>query len=84
VHRYPATIISHCVWLYFRFPLSYCDVKDMMAERGIVVSDETIRTWCDQFGRQYARQIRLRRALTRDTRPLDEGFLRINDRQQRL
>ena len=50
-HRYPGEIINHCVWLYFRFPLSFRDVEEMMLQRGVVVSYETIRRWCDKFGR---------------------------------
>jgi transposase-like protein len=45
-HRFPSEIIQHAVWLYFRFPLSYRDVEDLLAERGIEVSYETIRRWC--------------------------------------
>ena len=45
-HRYPAAIIAHCVRLYFRFPLSYRGVEELMFERGVVVSYETIRRWC--------------------------------------
>ncbi|GGX56077.1 hypothetical protein GCM10010341_90890 [Streptomyces noursei] len=45
-HRYPVEIISHCVWLYFRFPLSFREVEELMLERGVVVSYETIRRWC--------------------------------------
>ena len=49
--RYPAEIISHCVWLYHRFPLSLREVQEMMAQRGVVVSHETVRQWCSKFGR---------------------------------
>ena len=49
-HRYPREIIAHCVWLYHRFPLSFREVEEMMLERGIVVSYETIRQWCAKFG----------------------------------
>jgi len=49
-HRFPAEIISHSVWLYFRFSLSFRDVEEMMAERGVAVSYETIREWCQKFG----------------------------------
>lgn len=49
-HRFPAEIISHCVWLYFRFPLSFRDVEEMLAMRGVVLSYETIRAWCLKFG----------------------------------
>ena len=56
--RFPAEIISHCVWLYFRFCLSYRDVEEMMAERGVVVTYETIRDWSQKFSGTYARRLR--------------------------
>jgi putative transposase len=77
-YRLPAEIISHAVWLYFRFPLSYRDVEELMAARGIVVTYETIRQWCRTFGQQYANQLRRRRAQTGDKWHLDEVFLKIN------
>ena len=83
-HRFPSSIISHCVWLYFRFPLSFRDVEDMMAERGVEVSYETIRHWCDQFGRGYARRIRAGRGTLGDRWHLDEVLLKINGRLQYL
>ena len=49
-HRYPVEIINHCVWLYFRFPLSFREVEELMLTRGVVVSYETIRRWCAKFG----------------------------------
>jgi putative transposase len=49
-HRYLVEIINHCVWLYFRFPLSFREVEELMLARGVVVSYETIRRWCDKFG----------------------------------
>jgi putative transposase len=52
--RFPPEIISHCVWLYHRFPLSFRDVQELMLERGVEVSDETIRAWCERFGPEYA------------------------------
>jgi hypothetical protein len=55
-HRYPVEIINHCVWLYFRFPLSFREVEELMLERGVVVSYETIRRWCDKFGQAYANE----------------------------
>jgi hypothetical protein len=58
----PAEIISHCVWLYHRFPLSFREVEEMMLERGIVISHETIRQWCAKFGQTYANELRRRRA----------------------
>jgi putative transposase len=53
-HRFPAEIISHCVWLYFRFSLSDRDVQEMMAERGVIVSHEAVRYWGRKFGQRYA------------------------------
>jgi len=77
-YRFPAEIISHAVWLYYRFSLSYRDVEELMAARGIVVTYETIRQWCQKFGQQYANQLRRRRAQTGDKWHLDEVFLTIN------
>ena len=56
-HRYPVEIINHCVWLYFRFPLSFREVEELMLVRGVVVSYETIRRWCAKFGQAYANQL---------------------------
>jgi putative transposase len=58
--RYPAEIISHCVWLYYRFPHSFREVEEMMLQRGIVVSHETVRQWCAKFGQTYANALRRR------------------------
>jgi putative transposase len=77
-YRFPAALISHAVWLYYRFSLSYRDVEVLMAERGIVLTYETIRQWCRKFGQQYANQLRRRRAQTGDKWHLDEVFLKIN------
>ncbi len=60
-HRYPAEIIAHTVWLYFRFSLSFRDVEELMAARGIVLSYETVRRWTLKFGQQYANELRHRR-----------------------
>ena len=76
-HRYPAAIISQCVWLYFRFALSFRDVELMMAQRGVVVSYESIRSWCEKFGRQYSRKIRRQRGRMVDVWHLDEVYLKI-------
>ena len=54
-HRFPAEIISHCVWLYFRFPLSFRDVEEMLSMRGVTLSYETIREWCLKFGQPIKR-----------------------------
>ena len=77
-HRFPATVIQQAVWLYFRFPLSLRDVEDMLSQRGIDVSYETVRRWSFKFGLAYARK--LRRSHPRaDTRwHLDEVFVSIN------
>ena len=60
-HRFPADVIAHAVWLYFRFSLSLRDVEELMAERGVTVTYETIREWCAKFGPTYALQLRRRR-----------------------
>ena len=77
-HRFPAAVIQQAVWLYFRFPLSLRDVEDMLSQRGIDVSYETVRRWSFKFGLSYARK--LRRSHPRaDTRwHLDEVFVSIN------
>ncbi|BDQ24008.1 IS6 family transposase (plasmid) [Rhodococcus qingshengii] len=77
-HRYPVEIINHCVWLYFRFPLSFREVEEMMLERGVVVSYETIRRWCAKFGQAYANQLCRRRSRPGDKWHLDEVFIKIN------
>ncbi len=59
-HRFPAEIISHCVWLYFRFPPSFRDVDEMLAMRGVALSYETIREWTLMFGQTYANGLRRR------------------------
>ena len=63
----PGEIISHAVWLYFRFVLSYRDVEELLAERGIAVTYETIRQWCRKFGADYAERVRRRRPRPGDT-----------------
>jgi len=76
-HRFPAEIISHAVWLYFRFPLSLRMVEEMLAARGIVVSHERIRQWAMKFGQAFANQIRRRLPRTGDKWHLDEVVLKI-------
>ncbi|MDX3130893.1 IS6 family transposase [Streptomyces europaeiscabiei] len=83
-HRYPVEIISHCVWLYFRFPPSFREVEELMLERGVVVSYETIRRWCLKFGQAYANSLRRRRPRPGDKRHLDEVFIKINGEQKYL
>ncbi|PWI06990.1 IS6 family transposase [Streptomyces sp. NWU339] len=77
-HRYPAEVISHCVWRYFRFPLSFREVEEPMLQRGVIVSHETIRRWCLKFGQSYANALRRRRARPGDKWHLDEVFVKIN------
>jgi putative transposase len=83
-HRYPVEVISHCVWLYHRFPLSFREVEELMLERGIVVSYETIRRWCAKFGQQYAGALRRRRPRPGDKWHLDEVFIKINGERKYL
>ena len=64
--RFPVEIISHAVWLYFRFSLSFRDVEEIMAERGVVLTYETIRQWCFKFGQTYANELKRRRPKTGD------------------
>jgi putative transposase len=59
-HRFPPEIISHAVWLYFRFPVSLRMVEEMLAARNIIVSHETVRQWAFKFGQQFANEIRRR------------------------
>src|SRR5882762_2777804 len=76
-HRYPAEIISHAMWLYFRFPLSLRMVEEMLAARGIVMSHETVRQWAMKFGQAFANQIRRRLPQAGDKWHLDEVVLKI-------
>jgi putative transposase len=77
-YRYPPQIISHAVWLYHRFALSFRDIEELLAARGITVSYETVRNWCDKFGQRYCSQIRKSRGQLGDTWYLDEVFININ------
>src|SRR5918995_5364041 len=77
-HRFPAGIISHGVWLYVRFCLSYREVEELMLVLGVIVTYEAIRQWCRKFGQAYANQLRRRRPRPGDTWHLDEVFLTIN------
>jgi putative transposase len=77
-YRFPAEIISHAVGLYHVFGLSFREVELILAERGVVVSHESIRQWCLKFGPDFARKLRRRRPKPGDTWHMDEVFLRIN------
>jgi hypothetical protein len=83
-HRFPAEIISHGVWLYFRFCLSYRDVEELLFARGIIVTYEAIRKWCRKFGQAYANQLRRRRPRPGDKWHLDEMFLTISGERHYL
>jgi putative transposase len=76
-YRFPVEIVSHAVWLYFRFCLSFRDVEEILLARGIVVTYEAIRKWCRKFGQPYANQLRRRRPRPGDKWHLDEVFLTI-------
>jgi putative transposase len=76
-HRYPAEIIAEAVWLYFRFPLSFRMVEDMLAYRGILVTHKTVYEWAEKFGREYARSIRRRTPRLGDKWHLDECVISI-------
>jgi putative transposase len=80
-HRFPSIVIQQTVWLYFRFALSYRDVEDMLAERGIDVSYETVRRWALKFGGIIARKLRRGRPRPEGRWHLDEVFVSINGRQ---
>ena len=76
-HRFPAEIISHAIWLYFRFPLGLRMVEEMLAARGIIVSDETVRQWTRKFGQAFANQIRRRLPGAGDKWHLEEVVITI-------
>jgi putative transposase len=77
-YRYPIEVIGHAVWLYHRFALSLRDVEELMLARGVVVSYETIRSWCATFGPDDAARLRRRRPRPRDKWHFDEVFVKIN------
>ena len=80
----PAEIISHTVWLYHRFTLSFRDIEDILGERVIIVSYETVRQWCLKFGLDYAKKLRKRQGRLGDTWYMDEVFIKINGKRQYL
>ena len=83
-HRFPPDIIRYVVWLYHRFNLSHRDIEDLLAERGITVSYETIRLWCIKFGAKYARRLKRKHRGYGDTFYIDEVFVKINGKQHYL
>ena len=83
-YQFPPEIISRAVWLYYRFCLSFRDVEDLIAERGITVSYETIRQWCRKFGTEYAQKLKQREGQLGDTWFLDELFVTIQGKRHYL
>jgi putative transposase len=83
-HRFPAEIIRHGIWLYYRFCLSYRDVEELLFVRGVLVTYEAIRKWCRTFGQAYANQLRRGRPRPGDTWHLDEVFLTIHGERHYL
>jgi putative transposase len=83
-YRFPAEIIQYAVWLYFRFNLSHRDIEDLLAQRGIIVSRESIRLWCNKFGSKFATRLRKKHQGYGDTFFVDEIFIKIDGKQHYL
>ena len=83
-HRFSPEIISHAIWLYHRFSLSFRDVEDLLAERAIIVSYESIRRWCLKFGPRYQRSLKRREDQRGDDWFVDEVFVSIGGKQHYL
>jgi putative transposase len=83
-HRFSSDIISYAFWLYYRFNLSHRDIEDLLAQRGITVSRESIRLWCIKFGALYARRLKRKHRGYGDTFYIDEVFVKINGKQHYL
>src|ERR1700710_2572731 len=74
-HRFPAAVISCAVRWYFRFQLSLRDIEELLFERGVIVTYETIRCWCDKFGKGFAHRVKAARRKPGSTWHLDEFFI---------
>src|SRR5260370_42201562 len=83
-HHFPPAVIRQAVWLYLRFTLSYRDVEDLLVERGLEVSYETVRRWVLKFGPLIARKLRQRRPRPSDRWHLDEMVVRIAGKRMYL
>ena len=83
-YRFPSEIIQYAVWLYYRFNLSHRDIEDLLAERGINVTYETIRLWCNKFGPKYATRLKRKHRGYGDTFFIDEVFIKIDGQQHYL
>jgi len=75
--RFPSEIISHAVWLYYRFCLSLREVEEFLTERGVTVTYESIRQWCQKFGPEYARKLKRRQGRLGDICHIDEMFITL-------
>ncbi len=83
-YRFPSEIIQYTVWLYYRFNLSHRDIEDLLAERGINVTYESIRLWCNRFGPKYATRLKRKHRGYGDTFFVDEVFIKIDGKQHYL
>ena len=83
-YRFPSVIIQHAVWLYYRFNLSHRDIEDLLAERGINVTYEAIRLWCNKFGPKYSARLKRKHRGYGDTFFIDEVFIKIDGKQHYL
>src|SRR5438128_1411322 len=83
-HRFPPVVIQHAIWLYLRFTLSYRDVEELLARRGLAVSYETVRRWVLKFGPLIARELRRRRPRPSDRWHFDEMVVRIAGKRMYL
>nr|WP_264308920.1 hypothetical protein [[Leptolyngbya] sp. PCC 7376] len=83
-HRYPSEIISHCIWLYYTFPLSHRDIQKMMQYRGIDITYGTIHQWCHKFAQTSANHLRRKRAKSADKCHLHEIVLKIKGKYHYL
>ena len=84
LHRFPPENISYAVWLYYRFNLSHSDIEDLLSERGVTVSREAIRLWCNKFGSIYTRRLKRKHRGYGDIFFIDEVFIKINGKQYYL
>jgi putative transposase len=83
-HRFPPEVIQYAVWLYHRFNMSHRDIENLLSERGITVSYEAIRLWCNKFGSKYAQRLRRKHQGFGDTFYIDEVFVKIQGKQHYL
>jgi len=82
--RFPPEIIQYAVWLYYRFNLSHRDIEDLLSERGINVTYEAIRLWCNRFGPKFATKLKRKHRGYGDSFFIDEVFIKIDGKQHYL